>query len=291
MSDQTFKVFTPYNQCIEYTPEYIITGDTDSAYLDLHKLFDKNSDRKKVVEFSDNLAKTVNESFKLFMTRVFNTTEEQATRIRTERELVSDKSLFFVKKNYIIHHFNKDGMESDGFKTMGIATKRSDTPPILKKYLTEFFNFLMTDPGYDEIEANVANFKKQYFNAGFKEIGRPMTIKGLHVYEQKFEKYGTHKGFSYHIRAAMFYNSKCGANDIRIRSGDKIMIVYIKHPETKYIAIPLDADVLPDFLADIKIDYEAQWDTAFQKINVYLHPLGMDEEGKQNKTLAKFIQM
>jgi len=262
-------------ELVQYDPKEVVYGDTDSAYVSLDKLFSKETPPETVITFANSLAKTVNQGFPPFMRAVFNCNEEQSHMIETERELVSDKSYFIVKKNYIMHYIDKDGVAHDDYKVMGLATKRSDTPQIVKDFLDTMLHMLMDKKPFDDIEQAIVAFKAQYYQASFNDIGRPMAIKTLRPYEERYEKNQSMKGFSYHIRAVMYYNMMCGPQDLRINAGDKIRIVYIKDPDKKYIAIPADTDMLPEFVSKLEIDRDTQWVKVLKKINLYLIPIGL----------------
>ncbi len=276
--DRKFPVLVPEEtgvRLVDFNPAYVIYGDTDSSYILLEHLFSKETPKETVIAFADNLATKVNDSFPQFMKTVFNCNDEQSHMIQTERELVSDKSYFIVKKNYIMHYIDKDGIPHDDYKVMGLATKRSDTPQIVKDFLDEMLHMLMDKKPFPDIEQAIITFKTQYYQASFNDIGRPMAIKTLRPYEEKYDKTQSMKGFSYHIRAVMYYNQMCGPQDLKIHAGDKIRIVYIKDPEKKYIAIPADTDMLPAFVSKLEIDRDIQWAKVVKKINLYLIPLGL----------------
>lgn len=282
--DRSFAVIMPTATGLvvqKHDPKFVISGDTDSSYVDLSSKFQPSADRNEVIAFADNLAKQVNESFSPWLMSVFNTTPEQAHAIQTEREMVSDKSYFIVKKNYIMHYINKEGVDKDDYKIMGLAIKRTDTPKVVKDFLTKMLNMIMDHKTYHEINAAILEFKEQYKKCSFLDVGRPMTIKELTKFEKKYNEAvaagasDPMKGFAYHARASLYYNFMCGPSDIKIYSGNKIKVVYIDHPEIKYIAVPADADVLPKFLDDIKIDWDAQWEKVVKKINLYLVPIDL----------------
>ena len=129
--DRSFEVLTIQDKNVKlckHTPKYVISGDTDSSYIDLSSKFPKNTQKETVIAFADNLAKQVNARFTDFMMNVFNTSETQAQTIKTERDVISDKSYFVGKKNYILHYVNKEGVDIEDYKVMGLATKRTDHP-------------------------------------------------------------------------------------------------------------------------------------------------------------------
>lgn len=290
---QQFKTFIPDSngkyQYVTYDPRSIIAGDTDSTYVDLSPVFNQEDSEAEVISFADQLGITVNDSFPEFLKAVFNCSQAQAEVIETEREVVSDKSCFMGKKNYVMHVVNQDGVPKDKYKVVGLATRRSDTPKVIQDFLTEMLERVMDLESYEEIQAFIQQFKDQYSTLPLQKVGRPMTIKVLRKYEELFLAQNSMKGFSYHVRASLFYNSLCGPSDIQIRSGDKISIVYLNHPETNYIAVPVDAPHLPAAIDGLQIDWERQWETVQKKINLYLKPGGLDRESRQQKKVESLM--
>jgi len=280
---------------LQYDATHVIAGDTDSSYVSLDSIFKPDASVDDVVSYANNLGIKVNQSFPRFMQRVFNVGENRMSFngeqvIVTDREVVADKALFKAKKNYMMHLVDKDGKRIDKNKITGLEIIKADTPGCVQDFLLKAVLSIVDGADYETIRDMIAEFKSEYHEKTFQEIGRPMSVKVLKKCEDEYKTSGTMKGFSYHVRAAMFYNSLCGPNDIRIRSGDKIAICYIDHPDSKYIAVPIDADVLPDFVADMSVDWKTQWKTVEKKIGNYLKSLGWDIQSRQEDVLNQFIE-
>jgi len=289
-----FKTFT-FNGLINsygsYQPKHIIAGDTDSVYIDLSCKFDKDADKDEVIAFADMIGKEANDAFPQFMKDIFNVDTERASVIQTDREAVADKAYFLGKKMYVMHLVDMEGMPVDKLKIMGVAIKKSDTPKIIQSMLTDLVNLLMDKKTYEEIKIFIDIFKKEYHAMSFLEIGNPKSVKSLKKYEIKYEDTNNMKGFPYHVRASMYYNSLCGSSDAKIMSGDKVRIVYLNHHSFKYIAVPVDVEVLPDFINNLIVDWETQWGTVQKKIDIFLTPIGYDRTSRQNsltKSLLKY---
>ena len=73
----------------------IIASDTDSIYISLGKLFNKNSNKSEIIETADEIAKTINKEFPAFVESVFNVPHTRNDIIKTELEVVSKRSFFF----------------------------------------------------------------------------------------------------------------------------------------------------------------------------------------------------
>lgn len=294
MKEQIYKTFIKDDNgdisYQDYEPEFIITGDTDSAYIDLSTLFDESTDKEKVIKFSDKLSDTVNKAFPQFLKDVFNVSDDNVSVIQTEREIVSDKSLFTAKKKYIMHVVDKEGIPQDDYKIMGLEIKKTSTPFIIQKMLKEIVILLMDGGSFDEVSTYIKKFKEDYHKASMLDIGTPTNIKNLSKYEKRYIEQKSMNKFPWHVRASMFYNSLCTSSDVTIKDGSKIKVVYIINPDMKYIAIPSDANQLPKFLNDMVIDWKTSWAKVENTLELYLKPIGYDYASRKKKHIERFIK-
>jgi DNA polymerase elongation subunit (family B) len=292
MSEQTFYTFTregDQQKNIAYDPQYVIAGDTDSVYIDLSAVFDEHADTKSVVKFADSLGEEANAAFPEFLKEVFNVPEERTSVVATDREVVSDKSLFMATKKYLMHVVDKEGVPKDEDKIMGMEIKKTDTAKIVRDLLKELVHMILENKTFAEVEERIQKFKGEYRTFSMLEIGRPSSVNELNKYYYLLKQNKTTKGFPYHVLAAMFYNEQCGPADRKIYEGNKIAIIYIQNPDSKYIAVPADADVLPKFVDDFLVDWNKMWETVEKKIQLYLAPVGFDYEGRQRALTEELV--
>jgi DNA polymerase elongation subunit (family B) len=267
----------------EYHADNIIAGDTDSGYFKLPSTFDQLSN-EEVVEICDEICEITNASFDEYCSRVFNMPKERKGSIAADREAVSDKSLFLTKKRYIMHIVNMEGKWVDELKIKGVEIIKSDTAPIVKKMLMELVSMILDDRTRTEVMNRIKGMKKEFYAAEIKDLASPSGCKTLLKAQKQLEETGTMKGAHYSARAAIFYNSMCSDRDTFVRAGDKVGIVYIRHPQSKYLAYPIDATELPKWIDDIIIDYDAEWEKADKKLTNYLTSMGWDMVSRNNQT-------
>lgn len=259
--------------------------------MGIDSLVDSDMSTDDVCMLADGIAGLTNEAFPDFVKFAFNTPEERKHKIQTDREIVSDKSLFLTKKRYIMHVVNDEGKPADKLKNMGTEMKKSDTPPAVKDMLAELVDIILDGKTIEDAKIRIKEMKREYQDRELREIARPMSVKGLKKYEQMIEETGSDKGTPYNVRAAMFYNSQCENRHKKIVPGDKIGILYIKNPKSKYIAFPIDINQFPEFMDDIMVDYDMMWDKAYKKIVSYMSSMGWDVESQkkeQRKSLFGF---
>ena len=315
MINQKFNTFVKHNGKLvydEYDPKFIIAGDTDSAYLDLSSFFPAGSDVDGAIPFADRIGELVNDSFKDFLYDAFNVNDDKHKNISTEREAVSDKSIFFGKKKYIMHVVDMEGKKVDKMKLMGVEIIKSDTPIIIQKFLQNVVDLLLEHEPYDVIDEYVSSFKKEYYAMDFTKIGVPKNIKVYKKYFARYEEqlalckvivnpFGTDgentldsnpfRALPQHAKASIVYNQTSDAGDIKIRGGDKIKIVYIKDTDVNVVAVPADSEPwqLPKFITEIEIDYDMMWSKVEQKLDLYLVPIGYDLKSRKAKHTEAFF--
>lgn len=280
----------------EYTSENeaIIYGDTDSCYFKCIGAEDKDT----AIQIADATAEGVNDSFPEFMRTAFLCQSEFDNLIKAGREVVGIRGLFQAKKKYMIKIVDLEGFAVDKLKSMGSEIKKADTPKIIQEFLKNTVDMILDGREYDDVATfvnqqrreilkkrdnvfslgvakqvnNLDKYNAEYMNPGtqFSESGRRLTIPG-------------------HVRAALNYNLlldvfEKGAKPIR--SGDKVLIYYLKPNEFKFdaIAFPAEFSKFPkwfeeNFSVDIKKTEDRMFDS---KLSGIFFALGKDVPSPQS---------
>lgn len=268
--------------------ENVIAGDTDSGYLVLPDALSEYP-LDDVVATCDDMIRSVDADFPDFLKMAFNCPTERLRSVRTEREVVSDKSFFVTKKRYAMHIIDDEGKRVDKTKIMGLEVKKSDTSRSLKTFLRTVIDLVLDGCDREELAKAKKEYKELFMTQSVQEIGVPMPATMLKIYSDRLIQQGDYKGFPYHIRAAMFYNSLCGDLDREIFVGEKFYVCNVKHTESKYIACPVDLNEIPKFVKDIPIDYQVMWKKADKKINNYMLALGWDLKSRREQKAADWF--
>lgn len=250
-----------------------------------------NDDEEEITNFADLVGEMTNETFPDFCLKAFNCPEERKNIIQTDREAVADKSLFLTKKRYIMHLVNDEGKKVDKYKSMGLEVKKSDTAPVLRRYLEELLHLILDGENSQTVHNRIKEMKKEYYTLPIKEIGTPKPTGGLKAGKETFRATKSMKGISYHIRAAMFYDQLCSTSDRPIMIGEKVYVCYIKHVDSKYIGVPVDMNNDPEWLLDIPIDYDMMWEKAEKKITNYLVSVGFDYKSEKEERVTNLFGM
>lgn len=260
-----------------------IAGDTDSIMLTMERALEgKNVDVDELINIADTIGELTNETFPAFCEHAFNCPAERRDTIKTDREVVSDKSLFLSKKRYIMHVIDSEGQRVDKLKIMGVEIKKSDTSKAIKKMLMDLVNLILDGMDMDGVLSEIKRMKKDFKTFPVTEIAKPINVKTLKKCEDAFKMTGSEKGFPYQVRAAMFWNRQCGLKDSRIVPGDKIGLVYIKNKNSKYVGFPIDTTKFPSWFDELVIDYDTEWEKANKKLESYLSSIGWDVQGRKD---------
>ncbi len=261
---------------------HMIFGDTDSGGFSLEQFFPPDADVGEVVGFADDLGRIVNESFPDFCMRAFNCPESRRTTIKTDREVVSDKSLFLSKKRYVMSLVDQEGKRVNKLKIMGVEIKKSDTSKAIKKMLMDLVNYILDGLTMEQVLDKIREMRKDFDALPVSEIAKPINVKTLKKCQDSLAMTGEMTGFPYQVRATMFWNQMCGPRDRKIMPGEKVGLVYIRNPKSKYIAFPIDMEFFPEWFDELYIDRDTEWEKAHKKLQSYLSSIGWDIQGRKD---------
>lgn len=279
---------------------YAVAGDTDSIYLQLpdkitHELEQEGVD--ELIGFCDDIGQATNDSFPEFCENAFLVAPDRAKYIQTDREVVSDKSIFVTKKRYQMHIIDDEGKRVDKIKTMGLEIKKSDTAKAEKEILGDILDRVMAGQSREQVEQAISEFKKRYMQMPIDKIGRPKPAGQILKHETAYqlamddpENKKLHmKAVPYHIEAALNYNFHATQNDRRLEPGEKFYFFYVKDKRFNSLALPIDAKTVPEWLQNVQIDYNKMWSKANTKITNYLKSIGWDRQSvREDKAKSVF---
>lgn len=270
-------------QILYHSPnEAIIYGDTDSCY---YKTFAKSKD--EAIEIADAAANAVNDSFPDFMRDGFYCQPGFDDLIKAGREVVGERGLFQAKKKYMIKVVDLEGVAVDKMKSQGSEIKKADTPKIIQVFLKKTVDMILDGQDYDAIveyvngqRTEILRNEDNIFLLGVsKQVNNLETKLGEWVQYQKAggERSNLPKPrIPGHVKASMNFNELLAIYDKgskRIKSGDKVMVYYLKPNEygMKSIAIPAESPRFPkwfieNFAVDIKATEQKMFDSKLGKV-------------------------
>lgn len=251
---------------------YSFYSDTDSTYITLGALVDKNLSGKSKAEIVEVLDKycdtqiepTINgvcESFSTYL----NTFQ---SKIKFKREIIADRGIWIAKKRYAVNVYNSEGVSYDPpeLKVLGMEIVRSSTPAPVRKALKDAVAIALTK---DEvtIKQYVAELEMRWRKLHPEEIAFPRGINGLKEYGDSNSIF--RKGTPIHVRGALIYNHLIKQSDLDkkyqyIQEGDKIKFLYLREPNpmgTHVITFPESLPV--EFKIHDYVDYDKMFEKSF----------------------------
>jgi len=226
----------------------ILVHNTDSCY---YKTYTQNSE--EAIKTADAVAEVVNKSFPAFMREAFLCQPGYDQKIKTAREIVSDRGIFVDKKRYMLHIIDSEGHAVDKLKIMGLELKKTTLPKPVQQTLTKFIERLLKGATWDSIAAEVVAYKKELINTqDILSIGLPKGVNNVENYTVSYERDRTCR-LPGHVAAAIYYNIQLKEHEDHespvITSGTKLKVFYLKSKFGKFksIALPTDIDTVPSW--------------------------------------------
>ena len=162
------------------------------------------------------------------------------------------RGLFQAKKKYMVKVVDLEGAAVDKMKSQGSEIKKADTPKIIQEFLKSTVDMLLDGKDYDEVAAFV-NLQRKLILKNPQNVfllGVAKQVNKLEAFTaeyQQYEKPGLKKvNLPGHVRASINYNELLDHFDKgakQIRSGDKVLIYYLKPNEFGLTAIALPSDL------------------------------------------------
>jgi len=264
------------NECImgvyDHTGEAIIYGDTDSVYFTMWPAVKEDVEAGRltwnkdvVIQLYDQISSSLNESFPKFMAKAFHCPKHMGELIQGNRELVATKGLYIKKKRYAALIYDMEGyrLDTEGkpgkVKAMGLDLKRSDTPPVVQKFLSEILLATLTGAKKEEIYDTVREFKVAFRERPAWEKGTPKRVNNLTKYSAAEKREGR-ANMPGHVRASMNWNNLCKMMSDnysqKIVDGMKVIVCKLKQNPLGYtsVAYPTDESHIPQWFKDLPFD-------------------------------------
>jgi DNA polymerase elongation subunit (family B) len=279
--------------------DYVIACDTDSMYLKLGKLVEKEcsdlKDDQQIVDYIDNLCQTIIEPYidKCYQ-ELADYVHAYDQKMKMKREAIANKGIWTAKKRYILNVYNLEGVAyaEPKLKVQGIEAVRSSTPSACREYINHSLKLIM-----NSTEAELIKFIEQkrdkFKDLPFEDVAFPRSVRGLRKYYDSNSVYT--KGTPIHVKGALLYNHLVKSKNLLkkyqpIGEGEKIKFSYLIEPNPLLNTVISSPGSLPrEFDLDEYIDYNMQFDKAFvEPLKNILDVIGWETEKRQ--TLEDFFQ-
>jgi len=252
--------------------DYIVASDTDSIYLTLDKLVQATCKDKSKADTLKFLNKVVNSRIEPFIDKCFNDLAEYTNAIKQKmvmkREVIADKGIWTAKKRYMLNVLDEEGItfEEPKLKIMGIEAVKSSTPEVCRGKIKEAIKLIMTK-GEVELQAFVAEFKKEFYQMTAEQISFPRSCNNLKKYKHSSNIFI--KGTPIHVKGALIYNEQLKRFKLHrkyplIQEGDKIKFLKLKEANPfKFDVISYVTKLPSEFTLQEYIDYDIMFQKTF----------------------------
>lgn len=256
----------------DHLGEAVLYGDTDSTYFNAMfgveaEIWEEDFDAQldAAVKRADDIAQRVNASYPAFMEDSFLCTGDFRYMVKAAREVVSPRGIFVTPKRYVLWLANLDGQPVDKLKVMGLDTKKTILPKYIQVALNDFIERYLKGETWEQLQIDIVAFKNNMHKLDLPELGLPKGVNNVESYSQIYETSGElDRHTPGHVRASILYNMMLEQYDdrvsMKISSGMKIKVFYLRRPIGKFksIALPVDEDVTPEWFKTMNIDVDLQ---------------------------------
>lgn len=239
------------NLCGEYifSNDAVIYGDTDSCYFRTY-----GEDVEEALKIAEIIAKRINASFPEFCRTHFYSTPGYDNLISVAQEIVASKSIFINgKKGYMMRVLKDEGKDVDKIKVTGLQIKKTTMPKPIRERITEVFADFLRGKAWEVAGVEILEYREKLLKEPLMKIGLPMRVRNIDSYVERMNLNEPGLSVPGHVRASIMWN-KCldeygDTATMRIVSGMKIQVYYLKKPIGKFksIALPVDLDVIPEW--------------------------------------------
>ena len=277
--------------------DYIVASDTDSIYLTLDKLVEATCKDKSKADTLKFLNKVVNSRIEPFIDKCFAELADYTNAIKQKmvmkREVIADKGIWTAKKRYMLNVLDEEGItfEEPKLKIMGIEAVKSSTPEVCRGKIKEAIKLIMTK-GEDELQAFVAEFKKEFYQMTAEQISFPRSCNNLKKYKHSSNIFI--KGTPIHVKGALIYNHQLQQFKLHrkyplIQEGDKIKFLkLIEANPFKFDVISYVTKLPSEFKLQEYIDYDIMFQKTFlDPMSFILNSIGWTYE--KTATLEDFF--
>ena len=259
----------------DHVGKAVIYGDTDSVYFSAFTTLQNDIEsgtipwtKDSVIELYDTLNDEVDKTFISFMQKAFHCPAKRGDVIKCGREIIGAKALFITKKRYAILVYDNEGKRTDvdgkvgKIKAMGLDLKRSDTPVIIQKFLSNVLTQVLDGAKEQEVLDFIIEFRTEFKAFEGWDKGSPKRANNVTKYALKEKALGK-ANLPGHVRASLNWNTLKRMNgdkySMDVIDGAKVVVCKLKENPMGYtsIAYPTDELRLPQWFKDLPFDDDA----------------------------------
>lgn len=221
-------------------PDPIIYNDTDSSYISIKRLMDKNESpfhkdgiiTPQAYEQSEKIESFLNEEITKWSSTVLNSKD---SRFVFKRECMTDIGVFLQKKRYVMRVLDDEGIPTNKFKYTGVEVVRSTIPAPIKPYIKKIIETMMDTQNRSTTNEVFLKAYDTFKSLPIEDYSFVMGISDYEKYATRCNGFVTCKGMPIHVKAAYNYNMLLDKLNLtgdyeRIETGDKVRYFYVDQP-------------------------------------------------------------
>jgi DNA polymerase elongation subunit (family B) len=177
-----------------------------------------------------------------------------------KREAVADVGAFLMKKRYIIHILDEEGVPTNKFKYVGVELARSTTPKEVKALIKKTIDTAFLSKDVKKTNEVFREAYDHFKNLDVSEAAFRKAVKELEKYSGGASLHKFNLGTPCHVKAALAYNFLLEKLNVvtkyeKINSGQKVKYFYAMKNPYGLDAVAFVCDYPTEF-HEIKIDYD-----------------------------------
>jgi len=199
------------------------------------------------------------------MARAYHCPENLGQLIKSSCESVGTRALYITKKRYAMLNYYKDGKRYDDhpkLKAMGLDLRRSDTPEICQKFLSDVLMDLLQGGTEEDLILKINTFREHFKSLPLPEQGTPKRVNAITHYVDLIAN-GKGNRVPGHVRAAINWNQLRRMNNdnvhTRITDGAKCIVCPLRENQLNMtsVAYPVDEAHLPGWFTRLPFDHDS----------------------------------
>lgn len=251
----------------------VIYNDTDSSYISINRLMEKNGSpfhidgtiTQQAYEQAELVEEYLNEQITKWSESILNSKD---SRFVFKRECMTDVGVFLQKKRYVLRVLDDEGIPTNKFKYTGVEVVRSTIPAPIKPYIKKIIETMMDTQNRTTTNDVFLKAYETFKGLPIEDYSFVMGISDYEKYANKCNGFVTCKGMPAHVKAAYHYNMLLEKLNItggyeRIETGDKVRYFYVNQPNKYGISAIAYKYYYPE---EFKKVFEPDKEKMFEKI-------------------------
>ena len=252
----------------------IIYNDTDSSYFSIERVINYkkipflDKQGKITAEYlaeAEDIEKHLNVGIRDWAVKELYSRD---CRLDFKREVIADVGMFLMKKRYVLHVMDEEGLPCNKFKYTGVEVVRSSMPTPIKPYTKKIIETMIMTQDKAKTDAVFNEAYEIFKKMPVDDFAFVMGIKDYDKYASRCTEFKVAKGMPIHVKAAYFHNTflqrlKLTGKYQSIASGDKIRYFYVRQPNRYGLTVMAYKSALPEELAK---EFQPNYETMFEKI-------------------------